>query len=72
MAMGREWPSPCPGRENACLRVGSINVNDQSVLKRRQLVERFEEIRLNVMGVKETHINDRGVIGCMMGSESEV
>ena len=39
MAMGREGPPSCPGREDACLRVESINVNGLSALQRRELLE---------------------------------
>ena len=52
MDMGGEGTPLCPGRENACLRVESINVNGLSTLKRRKLVESFEGGRLDIMGVK--------------------
>ena len=42
MTMSGEGPPSCPGRENACLKVGSINVTGSSALKRREFVENFE------------------------------
>ena len=43
MAMGRDGPHSCPGRERACMRVCSMNVNGLSSLgKRKELVECFK------------------------------
>ena len=64
--MGRERPPSWTWRKNAYLRVGSINVNGLSVLKRRELVNSIKEGRLDVIEVQETHIKDCGMIdmGC--------
>ena len=51
---------------------GSINVNGLSALIRKELVKSFEEERLDIMQIQETHIKSCGVIDCMIGSESEV
>ena len=56
MAIGREGPLPFHGRERACLRVGSVIVNGLNALgRRRELVENFRRVRLDVMRIQETH-----------------
>ena len=72
MAMGSEGPPSIPGRENACLGEGTINVNGLGVLRRRELVESFERGMFDVMGVQETYVKGCRVIDFVIGSESEV